>query len=176
MAETATVNVPFNYIFPINTFIDLDGHSLTYTAKLSNSDPLPSWLNFNSPQRIFFGMPNILATYSIKVTANDAYGGSIYDIFNLIVKDFTDTVTDTNSDTVMDTGVDTDMDITTTNNDLIISSMSITASLACIASFCIPLTIGMVIAILKRYRNKTLGNEDNTGEKELELREELSKV
>jgi hypothetical protein len=162
--QTATINVLFNYIFPINTFVDSDGHPLTYTAKLSNNESLPSWLNFNSPQRIFFGMPNIVTSYSIKVTANDAYGGSISDIFNLIVKDFTDTVIDMESDTVRDTGVDTDRDIVINNNDLIISSMTVTASIACIASFCIPLTIGMVIAILKRYRNRANGNNKDIKE------------
>jgi hypothetical protein len=86
-SQTAMINALFNYIFPINTFLDLDGHSLTYTAKLSNDASLPGWLNFNSIQRNFSGTPITPATYSIKVTANDGYDGSISDTFNLIVKD-----------------------------------------------------------------------------------------
>jgi hypothetical protein len=84
----------FNYTFSNNTFIDPDGHSLTYTAKSSDNSPLPSWLNFNSLQRKFFGIPTISATYPIKVTANDSYGGSVSDIFDIIVRNTNTPFTD----------------------------------------------------------------------------------
>ncbi len=42
-----TVGQLFYYTFPDSTFIDDDGnHTLTYSATLSNGNPLPSWLSF----------------------------------------------------------------------------------------------------------------------------------
>jgi hypothetical protein len=84
--QTAIINTLFNYVFPTNTFFDPDGHSLTYTAKSSDDSPLPSWLNFNSFQREFSGMPNALTTYSIEVIANDGYNGSVSNNFDIAVK------------------------------------------------------------------------------------------
>jgi hypothetical protein len=83
--QTARVNTSFSYIFPSDSFIDQDGHSLTYTAKLSDDTSLPSWLNFDSSQRKFSGMPTTPSTYPINVTANDSYGGIVSDSFDIIV-------------------------------------------------------------------------------------------
>jgi hypothetical protein len=139
--QTATINVLFNYIFPANTFIDPDGDSLTYIA-LSDNEPLPSWLGFNSLQGKFHGIPDEIATYPIKVTARDKYGGSVSSVFNLIVKD-------SSGETYLSTVI-------------IISSMSVTVCIACIAAFCLPLIIG--IGIL--YRNKILRNESKISARE----------
>jgi hypothetical protein len=57
--QTARINTLFSYIFPSDSFIDQDGHSLTYTAKLSDDTSLPSWLNFNLFRREFFGVPTL---------------------------------------------------------------------------------------------------------------------
>jgi hypothetical protein len=152
--QITIVNALFNYVFPINTFFDSDGHSLTYTAKLSDDSSLPSWLNFNSLQREFFGTPTTLAIHPIKITANDSYNGTVSNSFNIIVKDIGDT-TDTLDDTT---------DLTAT---LIISSMTVVVCIACIASFCLPLIIGGGIVMLRRHRNKILGSKDNTKTKEL---------
>jgi hypothetical protein len=84
--QTAIMGISFNYVFLANTFFDSDGHSLTYTAKLSDDSPLPKWLSFNSLERKFFGIPNKLATYPIKVTAADGYTGSVFSNFNIVVK------------------------------------------------------------------------------------------
>jgi hypothetical protein len=158
--QIALVNALFNYIFPTNAFIDPDGHSLTYTAKLLDDSPLPSWLNFNSLQRKFSGIPNTLTTYPIKVIANDNYGGVISNMFNLIVIDIDD-ATDA-----------TDLN----NSTAIISSMIIAACVACIASFSLPLIIGVGIVMLRRHRNKILGNENNAGARKLKEEKELQKL
>jgi hypothetical protein len=154
--QTTIINTLFNYIFPNNTFMDPDGDSLTYTAKSSNNEPLPSWLNFNSYQSKFSGTPNTLTTYPIKITADDNFGGSVSTMFNLIVKDSSDT----------------EVDITL----IIISSMTVGVCIACIASFCLPLTIFGGIVMLRRHRNKILGNENNTKAKEQMQEKELQKL
>jgi hypothetical protein len=141
--QTAIINTLFNYVFSTNTFVDPDGHSLTYIAKLLNNEPLPSWLNFNSPQRKFSGVPNTLTTYSIKVIANDDYDGSVSTMFNLIVKAKENLATAT-----------------------IISAMM---AVVCIASFCIlPLIIGGGIIAVRQRRNKILENENDVDAKELQ--------
>jgi hypothetical protein len=60
-----------------------------------------------------------------------------------------------------------------TNSIAIISSMTVAACVACITSFCLPLIIGSGIVMLRRHRNKILGNEDNTKAKELKEIKEL---
>jgi hypothetical protein len=174
--QTAIINALFNYIFSTNAFVDPDGHSLTYTAKLSDDSPLPSWLNFNSPQRKFSGTPTTLTTYPIKVTANDNYEGVISTMFNLIVKDslIIDDTDDTTDTTDMDDTTDT-TDMTDLTATLIISSMTVVVCIACIASFCLPLIIGGGIVMFRRHRNKILGSEDNTKTKELKEVKELKK-
>jgi hypothetical protein len=164
--QMAIVNTLFSYTFSNDTFIDPNGHSLTYTAKLSDDSSLPSWLNFNSPQRKFSGTPTTPTTYPIKVTANDNYEGVISTMFNLIVKDSSiiDDTTDTTDTTDM-----TDL----TAASIIISSMTIVACTACIASFSLPLIIGGGIVALRRHRNKILGNGDNIKAKELQEVKEL---
>ncbi len=143
--QIAVINTLFNYIFPNNTFIDPDGHSLTYTAKSSNNESLPNWLNFNSLQRKFSGTPNIFTTYSIKVIANDSYDGSVSTMFDLIVKD----------------SLPTNTDLTTTL--IIIGSIT---GVICAASFCSTLIIACGIEMLRQPRNKILRNESNTSAKE----------
>jgi hypothetical protein len=152
--QTAIINALFNYIFPTNIFIDPDEHSLTYTAKSSNNEPLPSWLNFYSPQRKFSGTPDELATYPIKVIANDGYDGSVSTVFNLIVKE----------------------DLTTTLLNTTTLLISLIIGAICTTSFCCALIAGGGIVMLRQHRNKILGNESNTDEKEVKEEKELQKL
>ncbi|TAD86200.1 MAG: hypothetical protein EA000_08305, partial [Oscillatoriales cyanobacterium] len=74
----------FNYTFPWNTFTDPDpGDTLTYSATLNNSQPLPSWLRFNPTTRTFNGTTPGLQNLAIKLTATDTAGGSASDVINL---------------------------------------------------------------------------------------------
>ena len=77
----------YEYTVPANTFSDTDGHTLTYSATLGNGNPLPSWLIFTPSTRTFSGLiPVDAATpleWTIKVTADDGYGGSVSDPFIL---------------------------------------------------------------------------------------------
>ncbi|TXI28356.1 MAG: DUF4347 domain-containing protein, partial [Ottowia sp.] len=74
----------WSYQIPADTFTDAEGLGLTYTATLGNNDPLPSWLSFDAPTRIFSGNPPANATdIGRKVTATDESSASVSGTFAL---------------------------------------------------------------------------------------------
>lgn len=85
--QTTTEGVNFSYTVPANTFNDLDGDALTYTATLTNGGALPPWLSFNPATRTFSGQADDgdVGAINIRVTATDPGGQSIFDDFNLNV-------------------------------------------------------------------------------------------
>lgn len=95
-AQNATEDAAFNFQFASNTFSDVDGDTLTYTATLYNGAALPSWLSFNAATRSFSGTPanGDVGTLSIKVTATDGFGGiPATDTFDLIIANTNDAPT-----------------------------------------------------------------------------------
>ncbi|MCF6365925.1 MAG: putative Ig domain-containing protein [Bacteroidales bacterium] len=81
--ETYT-NELFNYSFAENVFSDIDaGDILSYSANLTNGNPLPEWLSFNSDTRTFSGTPSNIESFEVSVTATDLKGASISDKFIL---------------------------------------------------------------------------------------------
>ncbi|HEY8940405.1 MAG TPA: putative Ig domain-containing protein, partial [Cellvibrio sp.] len=90
--QSTAENSNFSFQFASNTFNDLDGDTLTYTATLSNNNALPSWLSFNAGTRTFSGVPDDadVGTISIKVVANDGRGGIVTDQFDLVVSNVND--------------------------------------------------------------------------------------
>jgi len=86
--QTDTLGRTFSYSFADSSFFDDDGNNtLTYSAKLSNGNPLPAWLNFDPATRTFSGTLEQVGTYSIKVTATDTVQASVASTFNLKVVD-----------------------------------------------------------------------------------------
>ncbi|MGV8836645.1 putative Ig domain-containing protein, partial [Cellvibrio sp.] len=85
--QSVTEGTALNYSFPSNTFNDSDGDNLSYTAKLTNGDPLPAWLQFNQATRTFSGTADDgnVGTISIRVTASDGNGQAVFDDFDLTV-------------------------------------------------------------------------------------------
>jgi len=84
--QTVFVSENFDFVIPENTFTDRDsGDVLTYSATLSDGNPLPDWLNFNSDNRRFSGVCDDVQTLLIKVVATDFFGQSVYSVFNLNV-------------------------------------------------------------------------------------------
>ncbi|WP_292040150.1 putative Ig domain-containing protein [Massilia sp. UBA6681] len=78
---------------PADTFVDVDGDTLTYSATLEDGSPLPSWLSFDPSTRKLSGNPPASAdgsTLTIKVTATDPFGNSGSDIFTWSFKDTND--------------------------------------------------------------------------------------
>ncbi|HSX51193.1 MAG TPA: putative Ig domain-containing protein [Cellvibrio sp.] len=85
--QVASEDAPFSFQFAANSFADVDGNSLTYSARLSDGNVLPAWLSFDAVTRTFSGTPANadVGTLSIMVTANDGNGGTVTDTFNLAV-------------------------------------------------------------------------------------------
>ena len=95
--QTATEGSAFSYTFSANAFIDRDGDSLTYTAKLLTNNvegPLPVWLTLNSSTRTFSGTPGSgdAGTLLIRVWADDSNGGTASGTFILTVSAATNNV------------------------------------------------------------------------------------
>ncbi len=81
-----TVGKLFTYTIPDSIFIDDDGnHTLRYSATLSNGNPLPSWLSFDSLTRTFSGTPIATGNIYIKIKVTDTAMVSISDIFKLTI-------------------------------------------------------------------------------------------
>jgi hypothetical protein len=86
-AQTATVGNFYSLTFPTNTFTDVDGDALTYSATQSSGAALPVWLTFNDATRTFSGTPTAgdVGTITIRLTASDGKGGSVFNDFTLQV-------------------------------------------------------------------------------------------
>jgi len=85
--QSVEIDGEFLFIFNLTTFSDPDGDPLTYTATLSNDSDLPPWLNFDANNREFSGTPGDedFGTITIKVTADDGFGGSASAEFDITV-------------------------------------------------------------------------------------------
>ena len=83
--QLATQGNPFSLQFAANTFSDVDGDPLLYTAAL-DSGPLPAWLHFDGNSRTFSGTPTNadVGTIAVQVTASDGTL-SVSDTFNIAV-------------------------------------------------------------------------------------------
>jgi YD repeat-containing protein len=78
----------YSFSFAANAFTDANGDALTYTATQSSGGALPSWLAFNATTRTFSGTPGQLAsTTTVRVTATDGAGLSVYDDFIVTVEE-----------------------------------------------------------------------------------------
>lgn len=78
----------FTYTVPDTTIIDDDGNNtLTYSATLSNGNPLPAWLSFDPATLTFTGTPTEAIDINVKVKATDTANESASCTFpiNIIV-------------------------------------------------------------------------------------------
>ncbi|WP_448599762.1 Ig-like domain-containing protein [Thermoleptolyngbya sp.] len=87
--QTAVTGKGFSLVLDADTFVDVDaGDVLTYSAGLSNGNPLPAWLTFDPVTRTFSGTPagENVGSYRVVVQATDRSGISVADEFDLVVK------------------------------------------------------------------------------------------
>jgi Ca2+-binding RTX toxin-like protein len=63
----------WSFQLPANSFSDIDGDALSYSAARANGAALPGWLHFDAATRTFSGTPpaNFNGTLNLKVTASD---------------------------------------------------------------------------------------------------------
>ena len=108
--QTATQDVVFNFQFAANTFDDVDGDTLTYTATLDDSSALPGWLNFDAATKTFSGTPADadVGVITVRVTADDGNGGAVFEDFTITVNDVNDAPTVTLTPIVNSLAEDTD--------------------------------------------------------------------
>jgi len=76
----------WSFTAPANTFFDVDGDPLSYTANLGNGGALPAWLSFDAASRTFSGTPplNFNGTLDLQVTASDGTA-IVSDTFTLTI-------------------------------------------------------------------------------------------
>ncbi|WP_193771107.1 putative Ig domain-containing protein [Candidatus Magnetaquicoccus inordinatus] len=85
-APLATVGKSFIYALPSTLFADPDsgfGDTLQVSARLSNGDALPSWLQFDSRSLTFSALPSSSGSWEIVVKAQDQSGAFVADTFLL---------------------------------------------------------------------------------------------
>ncbi|KAJ3438168.1 dystroglycan isoform d [Anaeramoeba flamelloides] len=78
----------WTFQIPEDHILDPFDEELTFDVRLvgaSNERPLPSWLEFDYETMTFIGVPECDGTYEIAITATDACGQHITDIFTLTV-------------------------------------------------------------------------------------------
>jgi subtilase family serine protease len=90
--QNATEDLPFNFQFAENTFNDIDGDQLSYTAQLNDGGAFPGWLSFDGVTRTFSGTPSNgeSGLISIEVTTDDGNGGFAADTFDINILDVND--------------------------------------------------------------------------------------
>ena len=73
ISQSASQGAVFSYQVPANTFSDLDGDALTYSATLDDGRALPGWLSFDAGSRTFSGTPGNadVGALSVLVSASD---------------------------------------------------------------------------------------------------------
>ena len=83
----AGVGEPFNFRFQADTFKDVHGDSLAYSAKRKNHSDLPGWLDFDPNTRTFSGTPKYgdRGTSTIVLTATDG-ASETSEEFDIIVQ------------------------------------------------------------------------------------------
>ncbi|MCX7086903.1 MAG: putative Ig domain-containing protein [Methylococcales bacterium] len=84
----AVPNTPFSYTVPANTIVDADaGDTITYSATLQNSAPLPAWLSFNPVTRTFSGTPSTNDATSLQLVlwGSDSYNATVGEYVTLNV-------------------------------------------------------------------------------------------
>ncbi len=94
--QTFTGAGQHTFTLPTNTFVDLDNNPLTHSATLVGGGALPAWLNLNPTTGIFSGNPGSTAPspLQIRVTANDGFGATVFDDFQLTLVNVNDAPTD----------------------------------------------------------------------------------
>ena len=93
--QTTNEDSFLNFAIPDGSFADPDGDTLTYSATLTDSSPLPGWLSLNGTTGEFFGTPtnDDLGVINIRVTATDTAAVDVTTDFALTINNVNDTPT-----------------------------------------------------------------------------------
>jgi LPXTG-site transpeptidase (sortase) family protein len=82
----------FSFIIPENTFSDEEGDVLSYSAELTDGNPLPGWLTFDADTRTFSGIPlnDDVGVLVITIIVDDSNGGFANDEYTLTINNVND--------------------------------------------------------------------------------------
>ncbi len=86
--QTIQEDQPFSFTIPANTFLEVDGDALTYTATRGDGGPLPDWVHFDPATRTFSGTPplDFNGIRNIRVTAGDGTPApAAFDVFQVTI-------------------------------------------------------------------------------------------
>ncbi|MGX7897082.1 tandem-95 repeat protein, partial [Tsuneonella sp. HG222] len=84
--QMSSEDTAFTYQVPANTFSDVDGDVLSYSATRANGNALPAWLAFDPVTRTFSGTPPLDYNGSINVRVIASDGSlSTSDVFELTI-------------------------------------------------------------------------------------------
>ena len=87
----AAQDQPFDMLVPATTFADADARDrLTFSAKLADGSPLPSWLKFDGVHLSGYPATNNVGTLAIKIVATDIFGASAESALTLVVDNVND--------------------------------------------------------------------------------------
>jgi Putative Ig domain/WD40-like Beta Propeller Repeat len=76
-SQSCVVGQSLSLSLPDGSFVDDDGdNTLTYSARLDNGNPLPSWLSFNPATRTLSGTPTQVGLIGINIIATDNAGAT----------------------------------------------------------------------------------------------------
>lgn len=90
--QQVTEGTPYSLYLPADTFTDVDGDALAYSAAVVDPDwgylDLPAWLKFNAATRAFSGSPakGDIGSFMVMVMATDPKGASGDGAFTLTVE------------------------------------------------------------------------------------------
>ena len=85
--QNASQDNSINFSVPADTFVDVDGDTLSYSASQANGDSLPAWLSFDPVNRSFSGTPGNgdVGSLSVRVTATDGSNATASSSFVLSI-------------------------------------------------------------------------------------------
>lgn len=86
--QTFTNGTAFTFTLPANTFVDIQGQTMTYTATLAGGAALPSWVTFNPQTGQFSGTaPAGTGNAVVVVTATNTSGLHTSEAFGVVFKE-----------------------------------------------------------------------------------------
>ncbi len=108
--QTGTEGAAFSFVLPADTFSDLNGDDLTFSATLADGSALPAWIMFDPATGTFTSTSPVQGTISITVTASDGRGGTAQDTFDIDFADSTpvsDTLDQSSATTALNINLET---------------------------------------------------------------------
>jgi VCBS repeat-containing protein len=75
------------FSIPEDTYTDVEGSAIAYSAALADGSPLPAWLMFDAPSGAFSGVPSQAdaGTYVVRLTGTDSEGAAASTNFEITV-------------------------------------------------------------------------------------------